>query len=232
MDVLPLRVPLEYLVAFSRKGRWFCPSCHQRKVLQTAAHLVDHILLPVPHRHVVLALPKLLRPLFRRDRNLLRRLCTVAQQTLTQLLRTALGLPRGRPAFLLTLHTFGEYLDFHPHIHALMADGLLDSGGPVAPRSPDPARHSGVRFSGPDLRRTPPVASNLPATGGAHAWLEAHRIQRGCRPECVPGASRRTGGTLPVHPAQPLLRGQDHPGATRGRGDLPLAAQCQGPPQL
>ena len=90
---------------------------------------MDHILLPVPHRHVVLALPKLLRPLFRRDRNLLRRLCTVAQQTLTQLLRTALGLPRGRPAFFLTLHTFGEYLDFHPHIHALMADGLLDSEG-------------------------------------------------------------------------------------------------------
>ncbi|MEN9676369.1 MAG: hypothetical protein RIS76_2265 [Verrucomicrobiota bacterium] len=95
---------------------------------------MDHLLLPVPHRHVVLALPKVLRPLFRQDRGLLRRLCTVAQQTVTQqtatqLLRTALGLPRGHPAFFLTLHTFGEYLDFHPHIHALVAEGLLDSEG-------------------------------------------------------------------------------------------------------
>ena len=119
----------ENLVAFSCKGRWFCPSCHQRKVLQTGAHLVDRVLLPVPHRHVVLALPKVLRPLFRRDRNLLRRLCTFAQQTVTQLLRAALGLPLGRPAFFLALHTFGEYLDFHPHIHALVAEGLLDSEG-------------------------------------------------------------------------------------------------------
>jgi len=29
----------EYLLACSYKGRWFCPSCHQRKVLTTAAHL-------------------------------------------------------------------------------------------------------------------------------------------------------------------------------------------------
>ena len=96
----------EYLHAFSCKGRWFCPSCHQRKVLRTAAHRVDHVLLPVPHRHVVLALPKLLRPIFYRHRGLLKRLCTVAQQTITQLLRAALQLTQGRPAFFLALHTF------------------------------------------------------------------------------------------------------------------------------
>jgi len=130
----------EYLVAFSCKGRWFCPSCHQRKVLQTAAHLVDHVLLPVSHRHFVLALPKLLRPLFYRHRGLLKRLCTVAQQTITQLLRASLHLPRARPAFFLALHTFGEYLDFHPHIHALVADGLLDDDGHWQP-APQIPRH-------------------------------------------------------------------------------------------
>ena len=130
----------EYLLAFSCKGRWFCPSCHQRKVLQTAAHLVDHVLLPVPHRHVVLALPKLLRPIFYRHRGLLKRLCTVAQQTITQLLRAALQLPKGRPAFFLALHSFGEYLDFHPHVHALVADGLLDSDGQWQPAPEIPHR--------------------------------------------------------------------------------------------
>ncbi|MFM8360669.1 MAG: transposase, partial [Verrucomicrobiota bacterium] len=130
----------EYLLAFSCKGRWFCPSCHQRKVESTAAHLVDHILLPVPHRHVVLALPRLLRPLFQRHRGLLRRLFTLGQQSITQLLRSALDLPKGTPAFLVTLHTFGEYLDFHPHLHALVADGLLDDQGRFHPAPEIPVR--------------------------------------------------------------------------------------------
>ncbi len=25
----------------------------------------------------------------------------------------------------MAIHTFGEYLDFHPHLHLLMADGLF-----------------------------------------------------------------------------------------------------------
>lgn len=130
----------EYLLAFSCKGRWFCPSCHQRKVQSTAANLVDHVLLPVDHRHYVLALPKLLRPTFYRNRSLLKRLCTIAQQTITAALRAALDLPKGRPAFFLTLHTYGEYLDFHPHIHALGADGLLDDDGTWHPAPEIPHR--------------------------------------------------------------------------------------------
>ena len=50
------------------------PRRHQRKVLATAAHLMDHPLLPIAHRNVVLALPKLFRPMFLRDRGLLKRL--------------------------------------------------------------------------------------------------------------------------------------------------------------
>jgi len=43
------------------------------------------------------------------------------------------------PVFPALLHTFGEYLDFHPHIHALVADGLLDVEGNfhLAPEVPD-----------------------------------------------------------------------------------------------
>ena len=37
----------------------------------------------------------------------------------------------------MTLHTFGEYLDFHPHVHALVADGLfLPRRSPTAPGLP------------------------------------------------------------------------------------------------
>jgi hypothetical protein len=32
---------------------------------------------------------------------------------------------KGVPGIILTLHTFGEYLDFDPHVPALVADGLF-----------------------------------------------------------------------------------------------------------
>ena len=33
------------------------------------------------------------------------------------------------PAIVMAIHTFGEYLDFHPHLHALVADDLFDRQG-------------------------------------------------------------------------------------------------------
>jgi Putative transposase len=29
----------------------------------------------------------------------------------------------------MAIHTFGEYRDFHPHLHALVADGLFARSG-------------------------------------------------------------------------------------------------------
>lgn len=40
----------EKLVAFSCKRRGFCPSCGGRRMAQTAAHLVDHVIPNVPVR--------------------------------------------------------------------------------------------------------------------------------------------------------------------------------------
>ena len=45
------------LVAFSCKRRGFCPSCGARRMAQTAAHLVDHVIPHVPVRQWVLSLP-------------------------------------------------------------------------------------------------------------------------------------------------------------------------------
>jgi len=62
----------EYILAFSCKGRWFCPSCHQNKVQLFGELLSGTILYPVPHRHFTFTIPKLLRPYFRYDRGLLK----------------------------------------------------------------------------------------------------------------------------------------------------------------
>ena len=54
----------EKLVAFSCKRRGFCPSCGARRMAETAAHLVEHVLPEQPIRQWVLSLPYLLRFLF------------------------------------------------------------------------------------------------------------------------------------------------------------------------
>ena len=54
----------EHLVAFSCKRRGFCPSCGARRMVETSAHLVDHVLPHVPVRQWVLSFPYPLRFLF------------------------------------------------------------------------------------------------------------------------------------------------------------------------
>ncbi len=115
----------EYLLAFSCKGRWFCPSCHQKKVQLFGALLTETILFSVPHRHFTFAIPKMLRPYFRFDRDLLKDFCRLAHECVVEYMQTNLSLPDGLPGIVMAIHTFGEYLDFHPHLHALVADGLF-----------------------------------------------------------------------------------------------------------
>jgi hypothetical protein len=113
----------EYLLPFSCKGRWFCPSCHQKKVQLFGALLAETVLAPVPHRHFTFTIPKMLRPYFRFHRGLIKELCRIAHRCLAEFQRTTLGLPEGTTGVVMAIHTFGEYLDFHPHLHALAADG-------------------------------------------------------------------------------------------------------------
>ena len=68
----------------------------------------------MPVRHFVFGIPKMLRPYFRYDRDLLKELCRVAHEYLIEFLRTSLGLPEGVPGIVMAIDTFGEYLDFHP----------------------------------------------------------------------------------------------------------------------
>ena len=72
----------EYLLTFSCKGRWFCPSCHAKKAIQFGELLRSNILSPVPHRQYVFTLPKILRIYFRYNRKLLSKLCHCANRSL------------------------------------------------------------------------------------------------------------------------------------------------------
>jgi hypothetical protein len=61
----------EYLLAFSCKRRHFCPSCHQKRVVEFGDWLCREVVKAVPHRHVVFSIPKILRRYFLFDRKLL-----------------------------------------------------------------------------------------------------------------------------------------------------------------
>ncbi|MES9905662.1 MAG: transposase zinc-binding domain-containing protein [Sedimenticola sp.] len=52
----------------SCKGRGVCPSCNTKRMVETAAHLVDHIIPQVPVRQWVISLPKRLRYFLRQRR--------------------------------------------------------------------------------------------------------------------------------------------------------------------
>ena len=73
---------LPYLIPFSCRGRSFCPSCEKKRQLLWAEWLRETLLAPVPHRHVVFTMPRFLRPLFRKRRELLDELSLAAAETL------------------------------------------------------------------------------------------------------------------------------------------------------
>jgi hypothetical protein len=55
------------LLAFSRKRHGFCPSCGARRMSQSAANLVEHVIPQVPVRQWVLSLSIPLRLLLRQQ---------------------------------------------------------------------------------------------------------------------------------------------------------------------
>jgi len=118
------------LIAFSCKRRCLCPSCDTKRALLFAEHLAANVLLPYPHRHVVWSIPKRLRVYFRYDRSLIKQLYKAAwcawRETLAE------TLPAGQTAAIMALHTSGDLLNFHPHVHSLCLDGVIESSGVLA----------------------------------------------------------------------------------------------------
>ena len=122
---------MNIFLLFPAKGRWFCPSCHAKKVIQFADQVKGNILYPVPHRQFVFSIPIILRLYFKYNRKLLTKLCRCAYESLLEFLRITIGLPDGVPGAVMTIHTFGNYMEkFHPHLHALVSYGLFENQGP------------------------------------------------------------------------------------------------------
>lgn len=129
------------LVGFSCKGRGFCPSCCGRRMADTAAHLVDHVLPDTPYRQWVLSVPPPLRYLLAYDGELLSKVLGFFVVAIASWQRGEAKRRYGL-ARLCDMHTgavaviqrFGSALELNPHIHVLAPDGVFvahEGEGPV-----------------------------------------------------------------------------------------------------
>ena len=82
---------LDYLLAFSCTCRYFCPRCHATRLAIWTQWLDTTLLAPVPHRQVVLTIPKRLRAYCLYRRRLLGEIARVAARTVTAAIRTLTG---------------------------------------------------------------------------------------------------------------------------------------------
>jgi hypothetical protein len=120
----------DFLVAFSCKGRGVCPSCNARRMVETAAHLVDHVFPPLPVRQWVLSLPKRLRYFLRQDRRVVTAVLNIFLRVVEQALREhAPGrAEKTRLGAVSFVHRFGSALNEHLHFHCCVIDGVFEPG--------------------------------------------------------------------------------------------------------
>ena len=123
------------LVAFSCKRRGFCPSCGARRMAQTAANLVDHVIPHVPVRQWVLALPIPLRLLLAAQPELVTPVLQVVHRVITRHLLGQAGLKANEAdsGAVTLIQRFGSAANLNIHLHCLVLDGVYRRGTDGAP---------------------------------------------------------------------------------------------------
>jgi len=127
----------DLLVAFSCKGRGFCPSCGGRRMAETAAHLTDNVFPDVPVRQWVVTFPWRVRFLLARDPALLRTVRSAALRILLSAYRHRCGFRARHSAHsgaVCMVQRFGSALNLNVHLHALVLDGVYTSTPDSAPQ--------------------------------------------------------------------------------------------------
>ena len=136
-------------------GDRHCPRCLAAKSRQWLEKQTQS-LLPIPYFHCVFTLPAQLNPLMLSNpRRLYPLLFECAAQSLLEFGRARLQGDLGLSA---VLHTWGQKLDFHPHLHCIVTGGALSPDGkawhcPKQPKFLFPVRALGSLFRGKFLAR-------------------------------------------------------------------------------
>lgn len=109
-----------------------CKSCGA-KYTKARSQSVQSILLDCSHRHITFTIPDSLWHYFRARRKRLNLLFESVNMTFKHLLRKHGKAKNYQAGFILVLHTFGRALNFNPHIHCLISEGMVDRSGHFKP---------------------------------------------------------------------------------------------------
>ncbi len=106
-----------------------CAGCNTRRMVETAAHMVEHVFPAVAVRQLVV-FPKRLRYFLDRDADCLKRVAGIA---MSEVQRATAGASTStakaaRSGGVLFVHRFGATLNAHVHLHLCMLDGVAPPG--------------------------------------------------------------------------------------------------------
>jgi len=116
-----------HLVAFSCKGRGFCPSCLGRRMASTAANLIEHVLPPSPLRQWVLTVPFAWRARLAYDGELLGAVTRVCVSTILGFYTARMkreGVTGGQSGAVVVVQRTSSDLKLNPHLHIVFLDGV------------------------------------------------------------------------------------------------------------
>lgn len=86
------------------------------------------VLEPVSHRHLLLTMPRLLRGIFRKRRELLSDVVLCVAAAVAEHMKRGVG-AEARPGIVVSIATSGDLLQWHPHGHLLVSDGAFSDDG-------------------------------------------------------------------------------------------------------
>ena len=117
----------EHLVAFSCKRRGFCTSCGARRMVETAALLVDHVLPHRPVRQWVLSFPYPLRFLLASQAQAMGKVLAIVNRAISTYLINKAGfkVTEAHTGAVTLIQCFGSALNLNLHFHALFIDGVF-----------------------------------------------------------------------------------------------------------
>jgi len=98
-------------------------------VVEFGEWLCKAVLKYVPHRQWVFSIPKRLRIYFMFDRSLLTKLSRCAWKVLNLYLTQAVPYDDANAGAAVAVQSFGDFQNFHPHLHVLATDGCFYNDG-------------------------------------------------------------------------------------------------------
>ena len=115
------------VLGFSCRKRGICPSCGMKHAVMFAEHMYHDVLERVPHRHTGFTIPKRLRKYILFHRELADVLFDAAWGAVKELYEAVK--PGCKVGAVFELHTTGDNLQWHPHLHSMQTNGCFDAQG-------------------------------------------------------------------------------------------------------